>query len=343
MTQPARNRILRSGPARRQVVLAEEDAPPPDDLRPLIRNHHTLIYPGRDLELQADSEETEVWHDLGCLAIGRVESAAAPPAPPQGTMILWNGPHADFALFDPSMHTAVPLEADPPSPDLLLAGILAEAECSLSGADEANPSEGEFSGARYAVLGQGLLGHLAAQHLRLAGAIVTVIENSPKRLEFSKYLGLTDRIDLHNLQWESKLRRSHPDGLDGFIDATGAPGPALEVLRHVRPGGRFGLVGPWRPRLGAPDLPPEFKTFCETNKIQVTPPGPRFGECRQTSERHRESALGWTGGIQSGEPRTDRLITKRITPAEAPMDLKRLVAGVRSILGVIITWPDRES
>lgn len=320
------------------MVLAEEPLPSPDARRPLVRNLHTLIYPGRDLELQEDSEAEGRWHDLGCIAIGVVESEAESPAPGRGRVILWNGPHADYALFDPAHHTGVPVGAEP-NPDLLLAAILAEAEIGLcaDGGNESSPRP--FEGLHYAVLGQGLLGHLAAQHLRLAGAHVTVIENSPKRLEFSKYLGLTNRIDLHNLNWAEKLLRWNPDGLDGFIDATGTPGPALDVLRHVRRGGHFGLVGPWRPRLAGGSLPAEIRSVCEKADIRCTPPGPLFGG----SPEHAASAAAWVRRIEAGEVLTDRLITKRIVPGEAAMDVKRLVAGVRSILGVIITWDGRES
>ncbi|MBI3736766.1 zinc-binding dehydrogenase, partial [Candidatus Sumerlaeota bacterium] len=246
------NRILRAGPGHREARLFEEARPaaPSAARQALIRNHRTLIYPAIDLALLNQAASGNGWLDLGCLALGEVEAAGSECELKRGELIFWNGPHADYGVLDEMRHAFA--RVGDLNPHALLAGIMAEAEEGLSaalGGPDARPASA-------IVIGQGMLGHLAGQWLRWRGASVVVVENSPKRLEFSKYLGLTQRIDTHNADWRDRIRRWLPaEGAEILVDACGYARPFLETLPFVREGGKALFLGEWRPELNPVQLP----------------------------------------------------------------------------------------
>lgn len=319
-------RAMRAGPGRRNVQMFSEPLAPPPEGRAcaLVRNHLTLIYPGRDLEPLEDAGRAD-WVGLGSLAIGRVERAAA-TGPREGDWVYWNGPHADYGWLE--AERGVWAACSGAEPTLLPAGIGAEAAWGLRG--DATPAGNAL------VAGQGMLGHLAAQWLKRRGWNVTVVENSPKRLEYSKYLGLTQKIDTHNLDWRERLKRWNPGGARLLVDATGHPQPIGQLMEFLQPGGRLVLLGPWRPRLDPASLPEEIAAALKEKGATAIPPSPAFGGAPE----HRRSLEEWLRLIAGGEVKTERLLTNSALPAEAPMDLKRLAAGVRSMLGVVIRWSD---
>ncbi len=324
MNGNAENRLLRAGAGHRRPLMVAEPPPEPGPNRSRVRNRLTLIYPGADNGLLAESEADGRERPLGCLALGVVERAA-PVGPGAGELIVWNGPHADYGLLDPevSLWATVPGE----EARLLPAGIGAEAQEGLQAALETL----DRRPGHCVVLGQGMLGHLAAQWLRWRGSPVIVVENSPKRLEFSKYAGLTARIDTHNLDWRERLKRRAPEGVDLLVDACGYPAPVLELLSFLNEGGVLCRLGQWRQREG-PESPVEQALAARRGRA-VGPP-PTFGQSRA----QRKMLARWISLIAGGEIATERLLTHHIRPEEAPLALKRLATGVKSWLGVVIDW-----
>lgn len=316
------NRILRSGPGPREIALVAEPlaARPPGAV--LVRNLFSLIYPGRDLAIAARSQERAEWLMLGAIAIGIVDESGGPELG-TGSVIYYEGPHARFAWLDPGAHRWTPIpEADP----LLLPALVgAEAERGI----ESVTDDCGRPPADCIVAGQGMLGHLAAQYMqRIAGARVTVLENSPKRLEFSKYAGLTHRIDTHNLDWPRKLSGLHPEGVELLIDATGNPQPIAALLPFIKRGGQIHRLGSWRPE----HYPEKTLAEIETRGIRVSGP--------VATAFDRTRARNWLELIRSGRIQTDRIVTHQVDPVEAVLAMKRLATGIRSWCGVVIDWRD---
>ena len=281
------------------------------------------MYPGVELEWIRLSENDERWRRLGTLALGEV-AREAPGSPPEGALVYWNGPHADFGLLDPKKSVwAEVAEADPA---LMPAGIGAEAQMGLEAALGQLGDEPEAA----IVVGQGMLGHLSAQWLRLRGISVTVVENSPKRLEFSKYSGLTQKIDTHNMNWKERLARWNPEGTRLLVDACGHPKPIEALADILQPGGVLCRIGNWRPAAYSESV---TDAVAKVGGAVVGPP-PTFG----MAEAHRALTAQWLALIAEGKIQTDRILTHHVTPDEAPMGMKRLAAGVRSWLGVVIDW-----
>ncbi|MBI1784753.1 zinc-binding dehydrogenase [Candidatus Sumerlaeota bacterium] len=249
----------------------------------------------------------------------------------RGELIFWNGPHADYGVLDEMRHAFA--RVGDLNPHALLAGIMAEAEEGLSaalGGPDARPASA-------IVIGQGMLGHLAGQWLRWRGASVVVVENSPKRLEFSKYLGLTQRIDTHNADWRDRIRRWLPaEGAEILVDACGYARPFLETLPFVREGGKALFLGEWRPELNPVQLPTDAASILHERGLQWSGPPPSFGR----APGHASIAANWLRRIGAGKLQVDRLITNHTPASGAAMDLKRLATGVKSICGVVIHWTE---
>lgn len=331
------NRVLEAGPGGRGALALRraEGAPErPEHGRALVRNLLTLIYPGFDLgEIErADREGATL--PLGRLAIGRVravDAVAGEAGLQPEQLIYWSGPHADWAELDPARHAwTLVAEADP---RILAAGIGAEAELGL---DLALAGTGwpEGAPARAIVIGQGMLGHLAGRLLRMRGSHVVVVENSPKRLEFSKYQGLTLRVDTHATDWRSRVGTLLGGEADLLVEASGNPLSTPGALAFLRPGGRLALLGEWRPNLNPQNMPAEIVEALAGKGASVFGPPPTFG----AAPEHAALAAKWIGWIRDGVVPVDRLYTTRSRADEAPLEMKRLATGVKSMLGVVLDW-----
>ncbi len=323
------NRIIRAGPGRREFALFSEPLSAhtlgPNEAR--VRNHLTLIYPGYDMALGYKSETEGMWLMTGCLALGEVTEAGDECPLLKGEKIFWNGPHADYGILN--MTSASFVNVDEFNPQFLLAGIAAEAESGLQRMLPNIPGHA-------IVLGQGMLGHLAAQWLKTRGASVVVVENSPKRLEFSKYLGLTQRIDTHNLDWRDRLARFLPEGKAGLIvEACGYSKPLLELIPFLAEQGKIMLLGNWRPEAEPKTLNAKLADALGNENYELISPPPSFAG----SSEHSESAQSWIQFIETHQNLSfDRLLTHRTKANEAAMDFKRLATGVKSMCGVVVDW-----
>jgi threonine dehydrogenase-like Zn-dependent dehydrogenase len=296
-----------------------------------VRNRYTLIYSGADLAKVDESEQLDRWNDLGTLAMGEVGEVGEACGLSVGDRIIWNGPHADWGELDAGRNVWARIgEWDP---QLLAAGIGAEATPGLRraiGALGAVPTHA-------LLIGQGMLGNLAAQWLKREGASVTVVENSPKRLEFSKYLGLRRKIDTHNVDWRDRLRGWNPGGVELIVEASGYIRPLVETMEFLRPGGAIQLLGNWRPQFGGAAPPDELAAIVESKRARWLAPPPAFGE----DKRAQEQALAeWIEWISKGEIGVDRLITHRVPASQAAINMKRLATGVKSICGVLVDWSE---
>jgi threonine dehydrogenase-like Zn-dependent dehydrogenase len=306
------------------VLVAEPIADAPSGSgHALVRNAMTLIDSGYDLERVERSADEGVWLKLGRLAIGQVVRAGA-DGPGEGEWIYWLGPHADYASLDLQKGLWAPVpDADPL---LLPAGIGAEAQLGVQQAIDALGDLPKES----VVLGQGMLGHLAAQWLKAAGSSVSVVDNSPKRLEFSRKSGLKQKIDMHNLDWMEQLRHWHPGGVPLLVDATGAP-PAIESLLPIlRSGGVLGLLGQWRSRPLTATVGEQLRRL----SAKLVGPAPALGDAAE----HEPMLRDWIGRIHRGEIPTARLLTHHVAPGEGPVAVKRFAAGIRSWQGAVIHW-----
>ena len=77
-------------------------------------------------------------------------------------------------------------------------------------------------GDRALVIGQGMIGQLAAQHLKLRGAEVAVADRHRLRLDLALRCGIDHAIDAGRENVVEAARALWPDGADIVADATGS-------------------------------------------------------------------------------------------------------------------------
>ena len=108
----------------------------------------------------------------------------------------------------------------------------------LSVAIWAHHRAGTGVGSRVLVAGAGPIGLLVAQVAAVQGAAeILVSDPSPARRELARTFGATAVLD------PAIDTVSGTDGVDAFLDCSGAPPAVLAGLRAVRPGGTVVLVG----------------------------------------------------------------------------------------------------
>lgn len=92
---------------------------------------------------------------------------------------------------------------------------------------------------RVLIVGAGPMGLLLVQALRHSGgAIITVVEKQPDRLELAKVMGANFAIDADENQ-DGNLEEIAPGGFDIVIDATGVPAVIQRAFTYLKPRGQF--------------------------------------------------------------------------------------------------------
>ncbi|NTU81820.1 MAG: zinc-binding alcohol dehydrogenase, partial [Chloroflexales bacterium] len=201
----------------RQVELRDEPVPPPGPGQVRVAalasalSHGTelLVYRGQvdpalplDLPTLAGSFAFPIKY--GYASVGRlldVGAGVSHLAP--GDLVFALHPHQTRYLAPAGLVTRLPPALDP-----ALGVFFANAETALNIAHDAAPRLGET----VAVFGQGVVGLLTTQTLRLAGARVVAVEPDPGRRDLALAVG---------------------------ADAAMAPGPALAAELRARNGGRL--------------------------------------------------------------------------------------------------------
>ncbi len=96
-------------------------------------------------------------------------------------------------------------------------------------------------GQSVAVIGAGLIGNLAAQNFRVAGARVAIIETNAARLEIARKCGLNAVLGGENVT--AGLENALGGAPDIVIEATGVPALVNAALEMVKRRGRVVLLG----------------------------------------------------------------------------------------------------
>ncbi len=91
-----------------------------------------------------------------------------------------------------------------------------------------------------AIVGQGLIGHLAAQCAKANGATVIAVDISDERLEISKKAGIDHAINVKNADAVEKVKEISNGGVTVAIDVTGIAKTIDTTARMLRP-------KPWNP------------------------------------------------------------------------------------------------
>lgn len=145
------------------------------------------------------------------------------------TGIHRDGGFAEYCAFPASKAVALPADLDP------LHGAFCEPlACALHGMDIGAARAGEM----VLVIGGGVIGLLALQIAKLAGAEVTLLTRSPEK----QALGARTGAD-HVVGSEDALRGIWPNGADLVVECAGVAATVAMSPRLARTGGRIVVLG----------------------------------------------------------------------------------------------------
>jgi 2-desacetyl-2-hydroxyethyl bacteriochlorophyllide A dehydrogenase len=317
----------------REFELADE---PPDD-KVLIVTERSLMSAGTELAIVMGTHigftTGAAWPRypmaLGYTALGRVAAIGRGVSDVAvGDRILAQTPHASHAFAEPGQRQRVPDGCDPDG--ALLAQL---ANIPLCGVRMAEPRLGEGM----VVMGQGLIGGLAARFGRAAGCRpVLGVDPIAERRRVAEGAGIVAVDPTSSAARDVHRRLAEGRDPEIVVEATGVPSVIADALELAADAGRVVLLGSPRGRV---EIDPY--THIHRKGIHVigaharmtpnvaTPANPF------TSDRNRALALTL---LADGSLDTRGLISHHIRPEQARQTYQELAERAPGYMGVVVDW-----
>jgi len=268
-------------------------------------------------------------HRPGYALVGDVEAVgSAVQGLAVGQRVLMEAGHGTVGVADTRTQAVVPVPAGVPSAHAPLARMAGIAFTALR---LAPPQLGD----QVVVLGLGLVGLLAGQLFRLAGARpVLGVDRLPSRLKLAEALGIIP-VDTSREELLPALRRALGSrGADIVVEATGSPALVPPALDSARQGGSVVLLGSTR---GLVTL--DAYSLLHRKAVRVIGGHetalPFHGDHAWPRLRNLGLALDL---MAAGDLRTDGMITDELTVKQALNAHDMLREHPEAHLGVVIHW-----
>jgi 2-desacetyl-2-hydroxyethyl bacteriochlorophyllide A dehydrogenase len=324
---------------RSQVALETVSLPElgPHDV--LVRTEVSGISAGTELtNLLGDMEGQSFPKYPGYSNVGVVEAVGTQVTEfAAGDRVLSNGRHASHHIVrrDPQAATVpqlllpVPDGVDPADATFTTLGAVA-----MHGIRKAEPKLGQTA----AVVGQGVVGQLLCQLLRLNGVHPTIgIDVFPARLEQGALSGTSVLINAAEEDVVARvMEETDGKGVDLSYDATRS-GTAIRTLMDIAAqSGKVLLVGSI-PRIAEIPLfdPLQTKELSIIGVLQPRSPMTPHAYYPWTQERNRAEILAL---LARQALKVDHLITHRMAPAQAPETYDMIARGGSDWLGIVFEW-----
>lgn len=313
-------RLEISQPGRCELRPFEESLPGPGEI--LVESDASVISPGTERAIfTGRNAQAEYPYLPGYSQAGRIVAAGDGSPLQVGQRVCTGATHASLHLCPADRAVVVPRGVETEHAALAQIGAIA-----LQGIRKAAIEPG----AALAVLGVGLIGQLAAQLARCAGADVVAVATSPSRLAAAARGGLRT-LNLGD----------DPDALDALnaeivVEATGDPRAINAAIRAARPGARVVLLGSNRGVTRATDLAAwQRKGLVVMGAhVAVLPaldPAPRAWSWRREVETFLELT-------RQQRLQLEPLFTRRVSPGEAPGAFADLARPEDKSVGILIDW-----
>ncbi|MCC6170056.1 MAG: zinc-binding dehydrogenase [Caldilineaceae bacterium] len=340
MAHHANPRVCFPGP--QQVVLVEEQIAAqagPGEM--LVKCFYSLISAGTELAMYththigfSDPANTYAKYPFypGYAAVGRVEavgSGITDFAP--GDVVYYPGHHQRYALIAPDKTTVLPVPQGMPLPH---APLIRMAEIAYTSVLMSSVRAGDT----VAVLGLGLVGHLAAQLFQLQGAAVTGVDVVAFRRELASQSGIRPVVDAANQDAVAAVRDvTGGNGAAIVVEATGVPQLVETALEMAREQGEVILLGSTRG-------PAQVDVYNHIHRRGVTLKGahgrlvPRHappGEIDQVDVD--KQMLAW---LYEGRLKVDHLLTERVCPEQGEVQraYESLLHAKDKTMAILIDW-----
>ncbi|MGC4885680.1 zinc-dependent alcohol dehydrogenase [Micromonospora sp. DT227] len=249
-----------------------------------------------------------------------------------GDLIAVDRPHADMHLVDAS-DAAGGLLPEAVNPDHAVFFILSRVALG------AVHDTGLLVGDVVVVMGLGVVGLLAAQQARLAGARVVGVDRYPLRVQAARRLGLEALLAGTGTDVASAVRELvGTAGADAAIEASGSYVGLHEAIRCVRVGGQVTTVASYHADQPGLRLGEEYHRNRITLVSSMTVNGcPSRAHPRWDKARLDEVARAQ---IISGQVRVEDLITHRVPFGDAPAAYALLAERPEETIKVVLTYGD---
>ena len=335
-----------TGPGRVEVV--EEPVPSPGQGEVLVKLAYTAISPGSNVYVYRTGSSTGRWSGgreealyMGSGTIEAVGPGVDRFAPGDRVAMVGVG-HQEFACLPAERVGLVPDRLDLRDASL----------CYLCAWSVSALHLGQYAAAEtVVVVGLGLVGASAALMADQMGARVLGLDPDPARASFARGLefGPVEQPDAAGAV-ERIAAFLGENGADLILETSGAWEGFRQAVTLARDWTRIAVMGIYRqppaPELGLElhqllySFPSKFHyqrlqiIGCGSDPDEVLRPNPqlatRAGNFAYTLERAGRGRLP-----------LDRLVTHVLRPAEIESALARLVAGDRSMIGVVFDWARR--
>ena len=205
------------------------------------------------------------------------------------------------------------------SEEAALAGLSAVA---CRGIDMANIEADE----KVVVVGQGVIGHAAAQICRLKGAKVLTADTMPSRVEFSRQLAADVAVNSQVENLAEKIAAfTEGAGADVVIDTTGSMAMLDREIDYLKPFGKLVCQG-WYP-------PPNTLNF---HKMHMKLPQV-FYPCGH-SGKAVDRCMRW---MQSSHLKLRPLITHRFKPEQAVDAYELMMNHPEEAMAIVFDWSNK--
>lgn len=329
-------KIVFTAPNQVETQTTEFDLKIDDPKQVILKNHYSVISAGTELACLAG---TEGWFPLpntpGYIAVAEVVEAGDAVDVKPGQFCFTYGPHAEYFKIDTTdrfggLCLPVPEKLSPE-----LAPFTRMASIPMTAIRTATIELGDV----VVVMGQGLVGNLAAQLAALQGATVYAVDIDDKRLELAKACGIEKTINSSEKDWQENFIDA-AGGAHTLIDATGNSAVIESALNVIRPYGECIL-------LGSPRAAHETNVTDTFNKIHLPPFATmkgalewRFPTFENEFVKHslaRNSKI-IMDLIADGRLHIKPLLTQQLTPEEAPTAYEALRQKNNDYVGVEFIW-----
>lgn len=312
----------------------------------LIRAETTMVSAGTELAaFMALSKNVYIpgrWNSYpwrpGYGLVGRVEAVGPNhDGISLGQRVFCFGKHASFQVYDFSgdkpMNGIFPIADDLPAEHAVVARMALIGLCALQVTDL---SPGDV----VAVFGLGLVGNLAAQLFRIAGARVIGLDPSKGRCETARRAGIETVLDVApERQVEALLDFTAGEGVRVAVDAAGHTAAILNAVQAAAAHGQIVL-------LGSPRAPVEGNITDAFNRIHMQwltvrgalewrlPRHPTRGVAHSV-EQNLALALDW---IRSGRLDVQAGVSHVVSPDDLLQAYRGMMNDKERYHGVVVDW-----
>ena len=187
---------------------------------------------------------------------------------------------------------------------------------------------GMFKGRKVVVAGQGIIGQLVDQIIRMEGAnsVIAVALSFGKR-KLAETSGVDEFIAL-----KGRTEPLNAIAADVVIDSTGSFNGFENSLEMVKPGGRVVMLG----SIPAYSEESDWARLVVEKGIEVR--GAHVRNLEAEGLTYRDEAARFLNLLAEKKVRLDHLITDVYKPVNAPGIYRRLASGDRNMVGVTINW-----